>query len=131
MAGSVLEIEEDDFGTEGEEDSTPVVVIEPNQTSVVVQAQDLVVEVPNDEVEVISVAKQGPQGPPGVDGGSFYHSQAAVSSTWVVAHNLGYRPNVTTFNSADMQVEGGVVHDSANQLTVTFSSAFSGYAVLS
>lgn len=77
---------------------------------------------------------QGEQGPPGSGGDvgdwSYYHTQGAASSSWVISHSLGFRPNATVFTSAHQMVEGDVVHDSENQLTITFSSAFSGYATL-
>lgn len=131
---SVLEIVESVSTVVQVDDDVLEVVIVDDQADVVVVDDIPAVVVEQDRIEVVDVGTQGPQGIPGVDGvdgGSFYHSQAGVSDTWVVSHNLGYRPNVTTFNSADAQVEGEIVHDSVNQLTVTFSSAFSGYAVLS
>lgn len=80
---------------------------------------------------------QGPRGPKGDPGDpgdgtlSYFHTQGSVASVWVIDHNMGYKPNVTSFNSANDVVEGLVFHVSNSQLTLTFSSAFSGYAVLS
>lgn len=74
----------------------------------------------------------GPAGPAGADGGSYSHDQVLPSATWIVAHNLGYRPGgIVVIDSAGSQVEGQITHDSANQLTLTFSSAFAGAAYLS
>lgn len=71
-------------------------------------------------------------GPQGTSGGSYHHVQNSTSNTWVIVHNLGYEPGgVQVFDSGGTQVIGDVTHDSANQLTVTFSSAFSGVANLS
>jgi hypothetical protein len=128
---SVLEIVESVSTVVQVDDDVLEVVIVDDQADVIVVDDIPAVVVEQDRIEVVDVGTQGPQGPPGADGGSYYHSQVGVSDTWVVLHNLGYRPNVTSFNSADSQVEGEVVHDSVNQLTVTFSSAFSGYAVVS
>lgn len=131
---SVLEIVESVSSVVQIDDDVLEVVVE-QPVREVVQVDDVpAVVVEDNEIEVVAVAQQGPQGPPGtdgVDGGSYYHSQIAVSDTWVIVHSLGYRPNVTTFNSADVQVEWSVVHDSVNQMTISFTSAFSGYAVLS
>ena len=75
---------------------------------------------------------QGPQGPVGPTPTIAYtHTQNAVSSTWSITHNLGFRPNVTTINSAGMNIEGTVAHTNENSLTVTFSIASSGVAYLS
>jgi hypothetical protein len=95
-------------------------------------------------VDAIELA-MGPQGPPGNDGapgepgqpgppgaGSFHtHNQVGVSDTWVIVHNLGYHPNVTTVDSGGTEVIGDVTYDSISQVTVRFSSAFSGKAHLS
>ena len=62
---------------------------------------------------------------------SYTHTQSGASAQWVVTHNLGFKPNVTTFNSAGDIVEGNIIHNSVNQLTMQFSSAFSGTAQLS
>ena len=131
---SVLEIVESvSTVVQVDEDVLEVVIVD-DQADVVVVDDVPALVVEQERIEIVDVAKQGPQGIPGtdgVDGGSYYHSQIAVSTTWVVVHNLGYRPNITTFNSANTQVEGEVVHDSVNQMTISFTSAFSGYAVAS
>lgn len=74
----------------------------------------------------------GPQGPAGVTQTIAYaHTQNAVSSTWSITHNLGFRPNVTTINSAGTNIEGIVEHTNENFLTITFSIAGTGTAYLS
>jgi hypothetical protein len=62
---------------------------------------------------------------------SYRHNQNASSTTWTITHNLRFLPNVTVFDSAGNTVEGNVVHISINALTIEFSIAISGYAVLS
>ena len=62
---------------------------------------------------------------------SYVHTQGAVSSTWVVNHNLNFYPNVTVVDSGGTIYEGEIAYNSANQLTLTFSSGFSGTAYLS
>jgi hypothetical protein len=69
----------------------------------------------------------------GGGGGSdayFPYSQVAPSATWVVTHNLNKRPSVTVVDSGGNVVEGDVFHNSANQLTISFTVAFSGTAYL-
>lgn len=72
----------------------------------------------------------GPQGPPGPSGaGAFYHhDQMVASDTWTVAHNLGYRPNVTVSDSAGTTVEGQIAHVDTNNLILTFTASFAGSA---
>ena len=76
---------------------------------------------------------QGPTGPPGTSGTTFthVHDQATPTAMWTITHNLNGFPNVTAVDSAGTVVEGDVTWTSPNQLTVAFSSAFSGKAYLS
>jgi hypothetical protein len=75
---------------------------------------------------------QGPEGPPGSGGaGAFTHNQAPASALWTVTHNLGYRPAVSVWDTANDQVVGEVDHTSVNALTIAFSTAISGTAYMS
>jgi hypothetical protein len=62
---------------------------------------------------------------------SHEHTQGAASNSWVVNHNLGFKPNVTVVDSAGNIVEGEISYTNSNSLTVSFQSAFSGYAYIS
>ena len=62
---------------------------------------------------------------------SYTHNQSSPATQWTVVHNLGFKPNVTVFNSAGDIVEGDIVHNSSNQLTLQFSATMSGTAQLS
>jgi hypothetical protein len=76
----------------------------------------------------------GPQGPPGGGGGgaaAYTHNQAPASALWTVTHNLGYRPAVSVWDTANDQVVGEVDHTSVNALTIAFSTAISGTAYMS
>jgi hypothetical protein len=57
---------------------------------------------------------------------SSYSENFAAASTWVVIHNLGYNPSVTTIVGGYVVQPVSVVHDSILQCTVTFSSAQAG-----
>ena len=70
-------------------------------------------------------------GAPGGGPTTYVHNQSTPASTWVIDHNLGIYPNVTVEDSAGTTVEGEIVHNSINQMTLTFSAAFSGIAYLS
>lgn len=81
----------------------------------------------------LDIARQGPPGPstPGGSGDlTFTHTQGAASDVWVITHNLGKRPSVTVQDSANDAVDGDVVYNDSNTLTITFSAAFSGFAYL-
>jgi hypothetical protein len=64
-------------------------------------------------------------------GGNHTHDQMVPSSLWVIEHNLGFFPNVTTFSSSDEQVFGDITHTNVNRLQIEFSGALSGKAHLS
>jgi hypothetical protein len=65
-----------------------------------------------------------------VGGATFTHSQPSSSSTWTITHNLGRFPSVTIVDSAGNVQIGEVLYTSSNSITVTFASAFGGYAYL-
>jgi hypothetical protein len=62
---------------------------------------------------------------------AYEHTQGAVSNSWVITHNLGFKPNVTVVDSAGTIYEGEITYTNSNSLTVSFSQAFSGKAYLS
>lgn len=62
---------------------------------------------------------------------AYEHTQGVVSSSWVINHNLGFKPNVTVVDSAGTIYEGEIAYTNLNSLTVSFSQAFSGKAYLS
>ncbi len=63
--------------------------------------------------------------------GNYTHNQSTASATWVIAHGLGFYPNVHVEDSSGADVEGDVRYDNLNQITITFSAAFAGVAYLS
>jgi len=62
---------------------------------------------------------------------SYEHTQGSASASWTIVHNLGFKPNLTVVDSAGNIVEGEITYTNSNSLTVSFQSAFSGYAYLS
>lgn len=65
-------------------------------------------------------------------GGRYKHTQGVAATTWTINHNLGYEPGgVSVVDSAGTTVIGTVQHTSANQIVVSFTSAFGGKAYLS
>lgn len=75
----------------------------------------------------------GTQGQAGGEAPSFYrHIQTVPATTWVIVHNLSFRPNVTVVDSSGGQVvPGTVAYTNSTTVTLTFSSALGGEAYLS
>jgi hypothetical protein len=61
---------------------------------------------------------------------TYTHQQSQASTTWTITHNLGRRPSVTIVDSAGDLVRGDVRYVSDDQVVLTFSAAFGGYAYL-
>lgn len=61
---------------------------------------------------------------------TYNHNQNVSASTWVITHNLGKNPNVQVFDSAGTECFGDITYNTANQITITFSAAFTGVAYL-
>lgn len=59
------------------------------------------------------------------------HTQNTPSNSWTIDHNLGFFPNVTVVDSGETQVEGSVIYNNINRVTIEFSTAFAGKAYLS
>jgi hypothetical protein len=74
---------------------------------------------------------QGPVGPQGTSGGFFTYTPADARTTWNIAHNLGYNPNVTVSDSVGTEYFGQISYTNSNSLTLTFSQAVYGTAYLS
>jgi hypothetical protein len=75
----------------------------------------------------------GPPGPPGekgAAGSTFVFTQGAPAEVWTIKHELKLFPSVTVQDTAGDEVSGITVYISENELTVTFSSPFSGVAYL-
>lgn len=64
---------------------------------------------------------------------SYIHSQNMASASWVVHHNLGYKPGgVIVTDSAGENWVGEVIHVDNNTLIIHFNtSAFGGKAYIS
>lgn len=62
----------------------------------------------------------------GLESDAYFQQAFTNQSSVTVTHNLNKYPAVQIIDSAGDQVEGNVSHDSLNELTVTFSSSFTG-----
>lgn len=59
----------------------------------------------------------------------YVHEQSVAGAVWTIEHNLQRRPVVTVFNSADEKIEADVAVVDENTVTITHSSAITGWAV--
>lgn len=103
------------------------VVVNETPTTVDDANDEIQVYVNEDVVSVVSVGEQGPAGPGQT---TYTHNQNQASATWVITHNLGRHPSVVVIDSAGSVIIPDVQYDSAYQVTVRFSAAFSGKAYL-
>lgn len=96
---------------------------------------------PEASVMVTPVGFPGPQGPTGPQGpagpqgpvgapATYTHNQAMPSATWTIVHNLGFRPAVDAYDTADQECEGDIAHPDLDTTVLTFSAAFAGWARL-
>jgi hypothetical protein len=60
----------------------------------------------------------------------YEHTQSVSSASWVIAHNLGKIPCVFIQDDLGNEVSGDIVLTDSNNLTINFSSAFTGKAYL-
>lgn len=61
---------------------------------------------------------------------SYRHIQSTNSNTWVITHNLGFRPSVTIIDLDGDVVNGDITYNTSNQLTLTFAQSIKGEAYL-
>lgn len=61
---------------------------------------------------------------------NYIHDQQTAAISWVISHNMNKYPSVNIVDTANDEVIGEVKYNSSNQLTITFTAAFSGKAYL-
>lgn len=104
------------------------------------QSVSVVLNAPDAQLEIVRPAAanvtlelfrflRGPSGAYGADA-TFVHLQGVPSDTWTIVHNLGKYPSVMVQDSAGDEVEGGITYVDFNTVSVTFTGAFSGRAIL-
>ena len=60
----------------------------------------------------------------------YTHTQDVVSDIWTIQHNLNKMPSITVIDSAGSEVFGEIDYVDENNVTLTFTGAFSGKAYL-
>lgn len=61
---------------------------------------------------------------------TYHYSSDIKRSVWNIQHNLGKIPSVVITDSVGTVYEGSIIHINNNNLTITFSAPFEGYADL-
>ena len=61
---------------------------------------------------------------------TFDFTQGVPATVWNIEHNLDKYPSVTVVNESKEVVIGSTVYIDKDNITITFSAAFSGYAYL-
>lgn len=61
---------------------------------------------------------------------NYLHTQAVANVLWTVNHNLGKYPSVRIKDSLGQAITGDIVDISINQLTIEFSTAQTGVAII-
>ena len=61
---------------------------------------------------------------------TFDFTQGVPAAVWNIAHNLDKYPSVTVVDNSKEVVIGNVQYIDKDNITITFSAAFSGYAYL-
>lgn len=59
---------------------------------------------------------------------AYVHTQGSGATTWTINHNLGYKPQIESFTTGGLKIEGDVLHVSNTQATIGFSAAQAGFA---
>lgn len=72
----------------------------------------------------------GPEGPPGLAASGLTFMQGTPDTTWVIDHNLGFKPAVEIIDQDGNEVDGEVSHLNINQLRIYFVTPLAGLARL-
>lgn len=77
--------------------------------------------------EVVRVVERGLQGPPGITGGAFVHTQSEAAAQWTVTHNLNKKPTVVVLLTGEsVPVTTDVTYVDNNSLLLDFPSPVTG-----
>jgi hypothetical protein len=111
-------------------DSASTIIKIDNKTSVIktISSTNIVFVEPNAS-NIFTIGIQGIAGVNGTDADKHYaHSQSVASNNWIVTHNLNKFPSVSVVDSGKNVVEGEVNYIDSNNVSISFSGAFSGKA---
>jgi hypothetical protein len=60
----------------------------------------------------------------------YVHTQASISNSWTINHNLNFFPNVTVLDNANRILETYIQYNNLNSVTIIMNSPASGKAFL-
>jgi hypothetical protein len=101
-----------------------------NRITIIQETQRIIVDPKGPYVQIVGSGPigpngvpgpPGPQGLPGVpgppgDGSAFKeHIQTDLSNSWIIDHNLGFKPNIDLFNEAGLPIDAFIIHHSVNR----------------
>lgn len=88
--------------------------------------QAITINVTQQVVTVSQKGVPGDRGPPGTGTGTaFVFQQPTPAPSWTINHNLGYRPQVTLFDTGNSVFNAQIDHPSINQTIVRMASGLS------
>lgn len=117
---------------------TSVLIVD-GEVRIIAEQSTSTVLVQREEVrQIVTVAEQGPPGPPGAPGpaglpgppggATYVHTQSTSAAVWTVAHNLGRRPSISVTDHLGNVLIADTQHIDANLAQITHSVPAIGYA---
>lgn len=120
------------------EDQSPIsnIVIDDNQENIIVEISMVDTSAPVQSVNgmtghvLLDLQFEDIEQSDPVNHVKYVHTQASISSSWVINHNLGFFPNVTVLDNSNRMLETYVQYNNVNTATIIMNSAASGKAFL-
>jgi hypothetical protein len=120
------------------EDQSPIsnIVIDDNQENIIVEISMVETTSPVQSVNgmtghvLLDLQFEDIEQSDPVNHVKYVHTQASISSSWVINHNLGFFPNVTVLDNSNRILETYVQYNNVNTATIIMNSAASGRAFL-
>jgi hypothetical protein len=107
-----------------------VIVQAPEINQLLIEENGVTVTVEASTNTTVAIITEGPQGPRGFAGAGYDFVQSVVSTSWIINHNLGYKPAVDVYDSGSQQIQAEVSHTSVNQTAIVLTIPSAGFARL-
>lgn len=78
----------------------------------------------------INKGEKGDPGPIGPSASAYTHTQSTPSDTWIINHNLGYKPSVELITVGGVEFDASVTHTSVDQTIINIAMPMAGSARL-
>jgi hypothetical protein len=99
--------------------------------TVALKTQRIIVDPVTQSVSVINSGPMGPPGAGGVAATTYLHTQTVLSTSWLINHNRGFKPNADVFDNTGRKIRPAVIHHTINQMELQFLTPRTGTANLS